>query len=201
MVPTWQWSTFHLHLIRFLFKVIFFLKKNLIIRLGVSIVSSFFFFSSSKMPLQASCLCLDSRHFDYGSRIFSMSWFSQMERAKGTWGTEHSRYSCTSVDWLVCNYFFNVRAGSPPLLGSLCEALRTPLLFKLLFFFVFCWRNEVKMGMLTKHLVGNFLIFLFVFHQLWTCAFHCPKKSLNIPLLHVLVIILVVFYQTFILWW
>lgn len=49
------------------------------------------------------------------------------------------------------------------------------------------------MGMLTQHLVVNFLIFLFVFHQLWTCAFHCPKKSLNIPLLHVLVIILAVF--------
>ncbi len=55
-------------------------------------------------------------------------------------------------------------------------------------------RNEVELGMLTQHQVVDFLILLFVLHQQWTCAFHCPKKSLNIPLLHVLVIILDVFF-------
>lgn len=102
-------------------------------------------------------VCLHSHHFDYGSRIFSMPWFSQMERAKGTWGTENSRYSCTSVDWLLCNYFCYVRAGSPPYWAVPCEA-HLYYFFFLLFFLFFCWRNEVKMGMLTKHLVVNFLI-------------------------------------------
>lgn len=33
-----------------------------------------------------------------------------------------------------------------------------------------------------------FPLILFVLHQQWTCAFHCSKKSLNISLLHVLLI-------------
>lgn len=52
--------------------------------------------------------------------------------------------------------------------------------------------------MLTQHQVVDFLNLLFVLHQQWTCAFHCPKKSLNIPLLHVLVIILAVFFTALI---
>lgn len=65
----------------------------------------------------------------------------------------------------------------------------------LFFFFSFLvkTRSEVEVGMLTQHQVVDFLILLFVLHQQWTCAFHCPKKSLNIPLLHVLVIILALF--------
>lgn len=49
--------------------------------------------------------------------------------------------------------------------------------------------------MLAVHpIVVDFI--LFVLHQQWTCAFHSPKKSLNIPLLHVLVIILRLFFIT-----
>lgn len=86
----------------------------------------------------------------------------------------------------------SARAGSPPTGQSLRE---TPDMF-------FCsilnllvditQENEVELGMLTQHQV-DFLILLFVIHQQWTCTFHRPKKSLNIPLLHVLVIIIAVF--------
>ncbi len=90
-------------------------------------------------------------------------------------------------------FSFLVRAGSPPTGQSLRD---TPDIFSLLHFesLVDIKREtEVELGMLTQNQV-DFLIFLFVLHQQWTCAFHCPKKSLNIPLLHVLVIILAVFF-------
>lgn len=102
--------------------------------------------------------------------------------------------------WTRVELYFYVRAGSPPPTGQSLQSTPDTFYFSNLNVFVpFSVENEVKVGMLTKHLVVNFLILLFVLHQLWTCAFHCPRKSLNIPLLHVLVIILALFYQTSIL--
>lgn len=99
-------------------------------------------------------------------------------------------YSCTSVgcDSLVVDFIFYLRAGSPPTGHSLRD---TPdILSRSILNHT---RHDVELGMLTQHQVVDFLILFFVLHQQWTCAFHCPKKPLNIPLLHVLVIILAVF--------
>lgn len=60
-----------------------------------------------------------------------------------------------------------------------------------LLFLLFLIKPKGELGMLAQLFFSS--VFLFVWHQLWTCTFHCPKRSLNIPLLHVLVPILAVF--------
>lgn len=158
------------------------------------------------------CVCISSLRIRYCLVSCLNSWrswvwdwcfpcFGFLERKRKCQGclsgTGHSRYSCTSVGWLTrlfFFFFFKVRAGSPPTGQSLRD---TPDIFALLHFESLVkikQETEVELGMLTQNQVVDFLIFLFVLHQQWTCAFHCPKKSLNIPLLHVLVIILAVFF-------
>lgn len=140
-------------------------------------------FASAHSRHAMPCLCLNSWHLVKHKCQGFMS------------GAGHSRYLCTSIGWLTSWFFvfcFFCKSWLSPYWSVLAWHSRHLVLLH--FESLVNVKQEIQLNWECWH--NKLLIFfsLFVLHQQWTCAFHCPKKSLNIPLLHVLVIILPVFF-------
>lgn len=115
-------------------------------------------------------------------------------------GTGHSRYSCTSVGGLT-SFFVLFCLFSKSWLSPYWSVLawHSRHLVMLHFESLVNIKQEMKLKWECWH---NTKLLIFLFSYLYYInngrAFHCPKKSLNIPLLHVLVIILAVFFTALI---
>lgn len=154
--------------------------KTLILRSGVSIVSSFIFclfFQSCRSRLTVSVwthttLILGVEYFPC---LSFLRWKGPRVREELSIADIHAQVQIDS-----CVLFFYVRAGSPPTGQSLRGTPDTFTLFNFIFYF-FCCRNEVKMGMLTKHFVVNFLFYYLYFISYMDMCISLSKQIIKHP--------------------